>query len=74
MSVANPPVAPALAGLGPVFDRLRPHMAELDVFLRGQLAAFEPEIRSLADYCLDTSGKRIRPALVLLSGWSGGRV
>ena len=46
-------------------------MAELDVFLRGQLAAFEPEIRDLADYCLDASGKRIRPALVFLAGWSG---
>lgn len=55
-----------------VFAKLRPHMAALDVFLRGQLAAFEPEIRDMADYCIDTSGKRIRPALVFLSGWSGG--
>ncbi len=54
-----------------VFSRLKPHMAVLDVFLRGQLAAFEPEIREMADYCIDTSGKRIRPALVFLSGWSG---
>lgn len=54
-----------------VFARLKPHMAALDVFLRGQLAAFEPEIRDMADYCIDTSGKRIRPALVFLSGWTG---
>jgi len=54
-----------------VFARLKPQMAALDVFLRGQLAAFEPEIREMADYCIDTSGKRIRPALVFLSGWSG---
>jgi octaprenyl-diphosphate synthase len=53
-----------------VFARLKPHMAALDVFLRGQLAAFEPEIREMADYCIDTSGKRIRPALVFLSGWN----
>ncbi len=57
-----------------VFARLKPHMAELDVFLRSQLAAFEPEIRDMADYCIDTSGKRIRPALVFLSGWSGDGV
>ncbi|HEX2852080.1 MAG TPA: polyprenyl synthetase family protein [Opitutaceae bacterium] len=44
-------------------------MAELDRFLRGQLVSFEPEIRAMADYCIDTSGKRIRPALVFLSGW-----
>jgi octaprenyl-diphosphate synthase len=46
-------------------------MANLDVYLRGQVAAFEPEIREMADYCIDTSGKRIRPALVFLSGWNG---
>ena len=54
-----------------MFARLKPQMGTLDVFLRGQLTAFEPEIREMADYCIDTSGKRIRPALVFLSGWSG---
>jgi len=54
-----------------VFGLLAPHMAALDRFLREQLAAFEPEIRTMADYCIDTSGKRIRPALVFLSGWRG---
>lgn len=56
---------------GGVFAMLAPHMAELDRFLHGQLAAFEPEIRGMVDHCLDTSGKRIRPALVFLSGWRG---
>ncbi len=54
-----------------VFSLVAPHMAELDVFLREQTSAFEPEIRTMADYCIDTSGKRIRPALVFLSGWKG---
>jgi octaprenyl-diphosphate synthase len=54
-----------------VFAMLAPHMAELDQFLHGQLTAFEPEIRAMVDYCIDTSGKRIRPALVFLSGWRG---
>jgi octaprenyl-diphosphate synthase len=53
-----------------VFSRVAPHMAALDEFLRAQLASFEPEIRDMADYCIDTSGKRIRPALVFFSGWS----
>jgi octaprenyl-diphosphate synthase len=39
--------------------------------LREQLVAFEPEIRAMVDYCIDTSGKRIRPTLVFLSGWQG---
>lgn len=59
-------VSSAFAG---VFARLAPHLEEMDRFLRGQLAAFEPEIRTMADYCIDTSGKRIRPALIFLSGW-----
>ncbi len=64
-----PPAAPAKPALAGVFAPLAPHLAELDRYLRGQLASFEPEIRGMADYCIDTSGKRIRPALVFLSGW-----
>jgi octaprenyl-diphosphate synthase len=52
-----------------VFAMLSPHMAALDRFLQGQLEAFEPEIRAMVNYCIDTSGKRIRPALVFLGGW-----
>lgn len=55
----------------PVFAMLGPQMAELDRLLGAQLGAFEPEIRSMVEYCIDTSGKRIRPALVFLSGWQG---
>jgi octaprenyl-diphosphate synthase len=68
--LSSPPAESSNAFAG-VFSLLAPHLAELDRFLRGQLAAFEPEIRSMADYCIDTSGKRIRPALVFLSGWTG---
>jgi octaprenyl-diphosphate synthase len=46
-------------------------MRELDRFLRSQLDSFEPEIRELVEYCLDVSGKRIRPSLVFVSGWQG---
>jgi len=53
----------------PAFLLLRPHLAELDRCLRAQLDAFEPEIRAMADYCIDVAGKRIRPALVFFSGW-----
>ena len=71
-SVASPaPASVKPHAFATVFTRLAPHMAELDRFLRGQLASFEPEIRAMADYCIDTSGKRIRPALVFLSGWRG---
>ena len=71
-----PSVAPSAASSTPhafasVFGLLGAHLGELDVFLRAQLGAFEPEIRDMVDYCIDTSGKRIRPALTFLSGWRG---
>ena len=70
----SPPTTAKPHAFAPVFALLAPHMVELDRFLRGQLASFEPEIRAMADYCIDTSGKRIRPALVFLSGWRGPTV
>jgi octaprenyl-diphosphate synthase len=64
---------PALGG-GGLFVQLQPHLRALDRFLRSQLGGFEPEIRGPVEYCLDISGKRLRPALVFVSGWSGARV
>jgi len=49
-------------------------MAALDRFMRDQVERFEPEIRGMAAYCLDTSGKRLRPTLVFISGWQGDGV
>lgn len=61
--------APRPLDFASVFAGLSPHVSALDACLREQIAQFEPEIREMADYCIDTSGKRIRPALVFLSGW-----
>lgn len=77
MAIHSPTAAaPANTTLfGDAFVRLKPHMAALDLFLAEQISQFEPEIREMADYCIDTSGKRIRPSLVFLSGWrDDGRV
>jgi octaprenyl-diphosphate synthase len=49
-------------------------MAALDAFMRDQVERFEPEIREMAAYCLDTTGKRLRPTLVFISGWQGDGV
>ena len=68
----SPAISPSPKGhpFAGAFAMLGPHMAALNLFLQGQLAAFEPEIRAMVNYCIDTSGKRIRPALVFLSGWT----
>ncbi len=49
-------------------------MAALDQFMRHQVECFEPEIRDMAAYCLDTTGKRLRPTMVFISGWQGDGV
>lgn len=54
-----------------LFQRIAPHMTALDVFMREQVGRFEPEIRDMAAYCLDTTGKRLRPTMVFICGWSG---
>jgi octaprenyl-diphosphate synthase len=61
----------AVRDFNEVFQRLGPQMAALDRFIKAEIQNFEPEIRPLAAYCLETSGKRLRPTLVFLSGWQG---
>ena len=46
-------------------------LAALELLLQEQVGSFEPEVRDFAAYCLGTSGKRLRPLLVFLSGWEG---
>ncbi len=54
-----------------VLRRLHSHLLAVETCLGAQLGDFEPEIRSLAVYCLNSGGKRLRSALVFLAGWSG---
>lgn len=57
-----------------LFRRVGLHMAALDGFMRQQVEQFEPEIRNMAAYCLDTTGKRLRPTMVFIAGWKGDGV
>jgi octaprenyl-diphosphate synthase len=54
-----------------LFQLLQPHLKALDAFLLAQIDSFESEIRDYVEYCIDTSGKRIRPSLIFFSGWHG---
>lgn len=54
-----------------LFLRVGPQMVALDRFVRQQVDCFEPEIRDMAAYCLDSTGKRLRPTMVFISGWKG---
>ncbi|TVR49668.1 MAG: polyprenyl synthetase family protein [Puniceicoccaceae bacterium] len=59
----------AAATLPRPLSLLQEHFASLDRFLLGRLPSFEEEIRTQVAYCLESGGKRIRPALTFLSGW-----
>ena len=43
-------------------------LGELEVFLGKQVEEFEAEIRSLARYALENSGRRLRPSLLYFAG------
>lgn len=57
--------------LASLLELNREALAALEKLLRDQVESFEPEVREFAAYCLETSGKRLRPLLVFLSGWEG---
>lgn len=72
MPNASPTPSEQQAKLLPeLFRMLQPHMKALDEYLESQIENYEPEIRDFIDYCIDTSGKRIRPSLIFFSGWQG---
>jgi len=74
MPVPNPSsqIPPHSRDFATVLELLKPGMRALDAVLREQVAHFEPEVRDLALYCLESTGKRLRPLLVFFAGWSGG--
>ncbi len=74
MAIAVTPPGLSPPDLPGLFERVRPHLAALDRFMRREVEQFEPEIREMAAYCFDTTGKRLRPALVFVSGWQGDGV
>ncbi len=61
----------ALADLyAPIADEL----ADAERIFQEELASHFPFVQHLVDHCADFQGKRLRPALVLLSGRACGRV
>jgi len=54
------------------FDLIRPHIEKVESRIRQQVHEFDPGIEPYMEYVCDTSGKRIRPALVILTGGATG--
>ena len=56
------------------FAFLRPELDRVESRIRAQATAFDPAVEPYVAYILNTSGKRIRPALAFLSGGATGEV
>jgi octaprenyl-diphosphate synthase len=60
-----------------VFDPIAGRLRDVDAFLQGEISRAEPVVGEVAGYVLDSGGKRLRPALVLLVsrmlGYTGER-
>lgn len=55
----------------PLFSLIAEHMAAVDQRLKEALEQHNPVVREVSDYLQQASGKRLRPALVLLAGRVG---
>jgi len=54
------------------FDSVKPDLERVDKKMVQQVKAFDPNISGYVEYALEHSGKRIRPALVLLTARASG--
>ena len=52
---------------------VKPDLADLTKFLKKQVKDFEVELQEMAAYCINHQGKRIRPVLLFLSGYTKDR-
>lgn len=56
------------------FDLVRPHIEKVESQIREQVHDFDPGVEPYMEYVCDTSGKRIRPALAILTGGATGEL
>ncbi|MGC6426121.1 MAG: polyprenyl synthetase family protein [Akkermansiaceae bacterium] len=56
------------------FDIVRPHLDQVEARIRKQVRDFDPGVEPYMAYICDTSGKRIRPALAILTGGATGEL
>jgi len=56
------------------FELVRPEIKKVEEQIRAQVKAFDPGVEPYIDYICNTSGKRIRPALAILTGGALGKI
>jgi len=56
------------------FELINTHLYSVEERIRAQARAFDPAMEGYVDYVCGSSGKRLRPALALLSGGATGKI
>lgn len=56
------------------FELVRPEIKKVEEQIRAQVKAFDPAVEPYIDYICNTNGKRIRPALAILTGGALGNI
>jgi len=56
------------------FDLINPHLYSVEERIRQQAKGFDSAIEGYVAYAINTGGKRLRPALALLSGGATGKI
>ncbi len=56
------------------FELVRPEIKKVEEQILAQVKAFDPGVEPYIDYICNTSGKRIRPALAILTGGALGKI
>lgn len=69
------PLSPFTDAKGKIpFELVRPEIRKVEKQIREQVDAFDPGVAPYIDYICNTSGKRIRPALAILTAGAVGSV
>lgn len=56
------------------FELVRPEIKKVEEQIRAQVKAFDPGVEPYIEYICNSSGKRIRPALAILTGGALGKI
>ena len=56
------------------FQLVKQEISKVEAQIRDQIRAFDPSVEPYIDYICNTSGKRIRPALAILTAGSLGKI
>jgi octaprenyl-diphosphate synthase len=69
------PLSPFTDAKGKIpFELVRPEIRKVEKHIREQVNAFDPGVAPYIDYICNTSGKRIRPALAILTAGAVGTI